>query len=74
MVGYVKKMIVFYTIVKNSISKFSCFLPEDSAAIFSKYNMICVNTESKGRFNDLESLKAEILKIYTDVGSASLGV
>ena len=48
-------------------------LPEESSAIFSKYNLRCVKTVSRGKFNSMEELKKCLLEIYIEVGSNSIG-
>lgn len=49
-------------------------LPEEAAALFSKYSIKCVKTESKGLFGNMDDLKKCLLQIYTDVGSESIGI
>jgi len=73
LVGYEKETIIFYTIVDNK-SEETCILPEEAAALFKKYNLICVKTQSRGLASNIDDLKKIILDIYIEVGSASIGV
>lgn len=71
-IAYENELIIFYTIVKNSVSKTSCQLPEQCAKLFKKYGLIAVNTQSRGRFSDFGKLKSKLLEIYSEVGSGPI--